>query len=120
MLSVLICIVCFLPGVCNDAVLRPDGSFNSTYADTRYNESIAAAVKNDASPPKEPGTKTAELLYHFAPYAPAGAISRLDGLNLGDAYARVTRGASLWALVLSCFGLSTLLSIKATGEKLGE
>ena len=70
---------------------------------------------------REPaGTKTAELLLSFfAPYAPAGAISRLDGLNLGDAYARVTRGASLWALVLSCFGLSTLLSIKATGEKLG-
>ena len=43
----------------------------------------------------------------------------LDGLDLGDAVARVTRGASLWALVLSCFGLGTLLSLKATGRKFG-
>ena len=31
----------------------------------------------------------------------------------------MTRGASLWALVLSCFGLGTLLSLKATGGKFG-
>ena len=43
----------------------------------------------------------------------------LTGLDLGDAVARVTRGASLWALVLSCFGLGTLLSLKANGRKFG-
>ena len=31
----------------------------------------------------------------------------------------MTRGASIWALVLSCFGLGTLLSLKATGTKFG-
>ena len=81
--------------------------------------SVAAGIKSSDGPPKEPGTSTAELLYHFGPYAPAAAISRFDGLQLGDAFARVTRGASLWALVLSCFGLGTLLSLKATGEKFG-
>ena len=118
-LSVLICAVYFLPGARNDAVLRRDGSFNWIYVDTQYNHSIAADIKSGDSPPKAPGTATAELLYHFGPYAPAAAISRLDGLDLGDAFARVTRGASLWALVLSCFGLGTLLSLKATGEKFG-
>ena len=87
--------------------------------DTQHFHAIAASIKNDGSPPKTPGTVTAELLYHFGPYAPAAAISRLDGLDLGDAVARVTRGASLWALVLSCFGLGTLLSLKATGRKFG-
>ena len=71
------------------------------------------------APPKRPGTATAELCYRFGPYAPSAAVSRITGLALGDAYARVTRGASLWALVLSCFGLGTLLSLKATGEKFG-
>jgi hypothetical protein len=118
-LSVLICAVYFLPGARNDAVLRRDGSFNWIYVDTQYNHAIAADIKSGDSPPKTPGTATAELLYHFGPYAPAAAISRLAGLNLGDAFARVTRGASLWALVLSCFGLGTLLSLKANGEKFG-
>ena len=119
LLSVLICGVYFLPGARNDAVLRRDESYNWIYMDTQYNHSMAASIRNGDSPPKEPGSATAELLYHFGPYAPAAAISRLDGLDLGDAYARVTRGAALWALVLSCFGLGTLLSIKANGGKFG-
>lgn len=118
-LSALICAVYFLPGARNDAVLRRDGSFNWIYVDTQYNDAIGAAITSGGSPPKEPGTATAELLYHFGPYAPSAAISRFTGLKLGDAFARVTRGTSLWALVLSCFGLGTLLSLKATGEKFG-
>jgi hypothetical protein len=118
-LSVLICAVYFLPGARNDAVLRHDGSFNWIYVDTQWFHSMAASIKSGDSPPKEAGTTTAELLYHFGPYAPAAAISRLTGLYLGDALARVTRGASLWALVLSCFGLGTLLSLKATSGKFG-
>jgi hypothetical protein len=117
--SALICAVYFLPSACNDLVQRRDGSFNWRYVDTQHFHSIAASIKNGGSPPKTPGTATAELLYHFGPYAPAAAISKLDGLDLGDAVARVTRGASLWALVLSCFGLGTLLSLKASGGKLG-
>ena len=117
-ISVLICAVYFLPGARNDAVLRRDGSFNWIYVDTQYNHGMAATIKN-GSPPREPGTAIAELLYHFGEYAPAAAISRVDGLRLADAYARVTRGVSLWALVLSCFGLGTLLSLKATGAKFG-
>jgi hypothetical protein len=118
LLSALICAVYLLPMARNDAVLRRDGSFNWIYPDSQFNYSIAAAVKR-SSPPTEPGSDTEELLYHFGPYAPAAAISRLDGLDLGDAYARVTRGASLWALVLSCFGVGTLLSLKANGGKFG-
>ncbi|MGA9471782.1 MAG: hypothetical protein WBV36_04920 [Terriglobales bacterium] len=118
-LSVLICAVFFLPGARNDAVVRRDGSFNWIYVDTQYFDSVAASIKNSDGPPKTPGTSTEELRYHFGPYAPAAAISRLDGLELGDAFARVTRGASLWALVLSCFGLGTLLSLKANGTKFG-
>ncbi len=118
-LSVLICAVFFLPGARNDAVLRRDGSFNWIYVDTQYNYSIAAAIKNGDNPPKDPGTATEELLYHFGGYAPAATISRFTGLDLGHAFARVTRGASFWALVLSCFGLGTLLSLKATGGRFG-
>jgi hypothetical protein len=110
-LSVLIGAVYFFPAARNDAILRRDGSFNWIYVDTQYNHAIASAIKNGGSPLEEPGTATTELLYHFGPYAPAGVISRLDGLNLGDAFARVTRGASLWASMLSCFGLSTLLMV---------
>ncbi|MGO8814605.1 MAG: hypothetical protein ACLQVG_08035 [Terriglobia bacterium] len=117
--SALICAVYFLPSARNDLVQRRDGSFNWSYTDTQHFHAIAASIKTGGSPPKTPGTVTAELLYHFGPYAPAAAISRLDGLDLGDAVARVTRGASLWALVLSCFVLGTLLSIKANGKKFG-
>jgi hypothetical protein len=118
-LSVLICAVFFLPGARNDAVLRRDGSFNWIYVDTQYNYSIVADIKSGDTPPKDPGTLTTELLYHFGPYAPAAVISRVTGLGPGDAYARLTRGASLWALLLSSFGLGTLLSLRATGGKLG-
>jgi hypothetical protein len=119
LLSALICAVCFLPSASNDLVQRRDGSFNWKYMDTQYFHAMAATIKTGESPPKTPGTATAELLYHFGPYAPAAAISRLDRLDLGDAVARLTRGGSIWALVLSCFGLGTLLSLKATGTKFG-
>jgi len=118
-LSALVCTVYFLPGASNDLVQRRDGSFSWSFVDTQHFHSIAAAIKTGGSPPKSPGTVTAELLYHFGPYAPAAAISRLDGLDLGDAVVRVTRGASNWALLLSCFGLGTLLSLKATATKFG-
>jgi hypothetical protein len=118
-LSVLICAILFLPGARKDAALRSDGSFNWIYADTQYNYSVAAAIMNGDRPPNVPGTATEELAYHFGGYAPAAVISNLDGLDLGHAYARVTRGASFWALVLSCFELGTLLSLKANGEKFG-
>ena len=119
LLSVLICGVYFIPGARNDAALRRDGSFNWIYGDTQYFHSVAASIKNSEGPPKAPGISIEELRYHFGPYAPSAALSRFDGLNLGDAYARVTRGASLWALVLSCFGLGTFLSLKANGGTFG-
>jgi hypothetical protein len=119
LLSAVICAVYFVPSACNDLVNRHDGSFNWKYIDTQHFHAMAASIKNGGSPPKTPGTATAELLYHFGAYAPAAAISRLDGLDIGDAVARVTRGASLWALVLSCFGFGTLLSLRATGAKFG-
>ena len=119
LLSALICALYFLPSASNDLVQRRDGSFNWIAWDTQHFHAMAASIKNGGSPPKTPGTDTAELLYHFGPFAPAAAISRFDGLDLGDAEARVTRGASLWALVLSCFSLGTLLSIEATGKKFG-
>jgi len=119
-LSVLICAVYFLPSARNDATLRSDGSFNWIYVDTQYFHSIAASIKSGDSPPRAPGTATEQLLYHFGAYAPAAAISRVTGLDVGDALARVTRGASLWALLLACFGLGSLLSVKATGGKFGS
>ena len=119
LLSALICAVYFLPTARNDLVQRRDGSFNWRFVDSQHFHSIAASIKNGGSPPRTPGTFTAELLYHFGPYAPAAAISKLDGLNLGDAVARLSHGAWLWALVLSCFGLGTLLSLRATGRTFG-
>ena len=119
LLSALICGLYFIPAAKNDAVRRRDGSFNWIYGDTQYFHAIAASIKNSDGPPKAPGISIDELRYHFGPYAPAAAISRLDGLALGDAYARVTRGASLWALVLSCFGVGTILSLKANGGRFG-
>lgn len=119
LLSALVCAVYFFPTARTDLVQRSDGSFHWSFVDTQHFHAIAASVKDSGSPPKTPGTFTAELLYHFGPYAPAAAISKLDALALGDAMARVTRGASLWALVLSCLGLGTLLSIKANGSEFG-
>jgi hypothetical protein len=118
-LSALICAVCFLPSASNDMVWRHDGSFNWKYVDTQQFYAVAESIKTAQGPPKTPGTVTVELLYHFGPYTPAAAISRLDGLDLGDALARVTRGTELWTLVLSCFALGMLLSLKATGTKFG-
>jgi hypothetical protein len=118
-MSVLICLIYFLPAARNDAVLRHDGTFHWMYVDTQYSYAIAAAIKGGESPPVGPGTTLEQLRYHFGPYAPAALISHVTNLDLGDALARVTRGTSLWALVLSSFGLGTLLSVKATGRSFG-
>jgi hypothetical protein len=119
LLSAAICIVYFVPSASNDLVQRNDGSYSWMFIDTQHFHAVAASIKDGGSPPKTPGTATAELLYHFGAYSPAALISRVDGLPLGDALARVTRGASLWALVLSAFGLGTLLSLRANDTKFG-
>ncbi|MGA7243726.1 MAG: hypothetical protein WBX19_11105, partial [Terracidiphilus sp.] len=118
-LSILVCAVFFYPSARKDAVLKSDGGFNWIYVDTQFFYSIAADIESGAQPPRIPGATALELRYHFAPYAPAAVISRFSWLNLGDAFARITRGASIWALLLSCFGLGTILSVKATGRKFG-
>ena len=118
-LSLVICGVFFFFPARKDAVLQANGSFNWIYADTEHFYSIASSIRRDELPPKSPGTATADLLYHFGPYAPAAVISRIDGLELGDALVRVTRGASICALVLSCFGLGTMLSSRVNEEKFG-
>ncbi len=118
-LSFLVCLVYFLPSARKDAVLDHDGSFRWIYVDTQHFYAIAAGIKGDERPPVGPGSATEPLLYHFAPYVPAAVLSRVDGLALGDSLVRVTRGASIWALLLSCFGFGTLLSLRATGEKFG-
>jgi hypothetical protein len=118
-LSAVICLVYFLPSARNDAVLRSDGSFNWIYVDTQHFYAIAASIKSGGIPPQSPGSSTAQLLYHFGPYVQAAAISELTGLNLGDSLARVTRGVSLWALILSTFGIGTLLSVRANGKHFG-
>jgi hypothetical protein len=117
--SALICAVFFVPGARNDAVQRVDGSFNWIYVDNEVHYAIAAGIKDGDIPPRVPGAATQELLYHFGAYAPSAVVSRFTGLDLGDAFARVTRGAQIWALVLSCFGLGTLLSLEATNSKFG-
>lgn len=119
LLAVVVCVVFTLPGARNDSVRRSDGSFNWMYVDNVVHYAIAAGIKDGDNPPRVPGAATEELLYHFGAYAPSAVISRVTGVELGDAFARVTRGAQMWALVLSCFGLGTLLSLKGTGTKFG-
>ncbi len=118
-LSALICAIYFLPGAWNDAVMRRNGSYNWIYVDTQFFQATVASIKSGFSPPKTPGTFTADLLYHFAPYTPAALLSRLLGLDAGDALARITRGASIWALVLSSFGVGLQLARRATGKTFG-
>ena len=118
-LSTLICVIYFLPGAWNDAVFRRDGSYNWIYVDTQFFQATVASIKSGFSPPRTPGTFTADLLYHFAPYTPAALLSGIIGVDTGDALARLTRGASIWALVLSSFGVGTLLARRATGKIFG-
>ena len=67
------------------------------YVDTQYNYAIAVVYQGQfrGRRTEPPGSVTVPLLYHFGGYAPAAAISRFDGLDLGDSFARVTRGTSL-------------------------
>jgi hypothetical protein len=118
-LSVLICALYFVPGALHDAVLRPDGSFSWFSVDTQLYQSIVASIRNSVGPPKMAGTSTAELRYHFGPYSLAAAVSLFTGIDTGDALVRVTRGVEQWALVFSCFGLGTMLSLRATGKAIG-
>ncbi|HKO18381.1 MAG TPA: hypothetical protein VJU82_05805 [Acidobacteriaceae bacterium] len=113
-LSALVCFLFFLPAARNDAVRRTNGSFNWMYVDTQHFYALSESAVQDNRPPRTPGTATAELLYHFGPYVPAAVLSQVDGLDIGDALARVTRGASIWALILSTFALGTLLAIRTT------
>jgi hypothetical protein len=118
-LSVLICGIYFTPGAFNDAISRPDGSFNWLYVDTQHLHSMVTSIKTSDHSPRMAGTATAELIYHFGAYSLPAALSRFTGLNAGDAYARVTRGVAQWALVFSCYGLGILLSLRATGKAFG-
>jgi hypothetical protein len=119
LLSVGICLIYFLPSARNDAAKRPDGSYNWIYVDTQHFYAISAVVKSGQSPPTSPGSATTPLLYHFGPYVPAGVISATTGIDLGDCLARITRGASLWALLLAVYGFGRYLSRVANGSDFG-
>ena len=117
--SALICAIYFVPGALNDAVRKPDGSFTWFNIDTQLYNSIVVSIRNSVPPPKMAGTATAELRYHFGPYAVAAGISRLTRIAEGDALVRVTRGVEQWALIFSCFGLGMILSLKQNGKAFG-
>lgn len=119
LLSALICGLYFVPGAFNDGVVRRDGSFTWFSIDTQLYHSMVASIKNSDGRPKMAGTSTADLCYHFGPYSLAAGISKLTGVSTGDALVRLTRGVEQWALVFSCLGLGTLLSLTATGKKFG-
>ncbi len=119
LLSALICAFYFIPGAFNDAVLRHDGGYTWLNIDTQLNHSWVESIRNSEGPPKMAGTSTAELCYHFGPYSLAAAISRFTGIDAGDALVRVTRGVEQWTLVFSCFGLGTMLSLRATARTFG-
>lgn len=118
-LSALICALYFIPGALHDAVLRPDGSYSWLTIDTQLNHSLVTSIRNSVGRPKMAGTSTAELCYHFGSYSLAAAISFFTGIDAGDALARLTRGVEQWALVFSCYGLGTMLAVRATGKTLG-
>ncbi len=118
-LSALICAIYFIPSAFNDAVMRSDGSFSWFSIDTQYYHSMVASIRTSVGQPKMPGTFTADLHYHFGPYAVAAAISALSGISTGDAMVRVTRGVEQWALIFSSLGLGTLLSLRATSKTFG-
>src|SRR6202044_3433764 len=100
-------------------VQRPDGGFTWFSIDTQLYHSMVVSIRNSIPPPKMAGTSTAELRYHFGPYAVTAGIALLSRIAEGDALVRVTRGVEQWALIFSCFGLGTILSFKATGKAFG-
>lgn len=119
LLSAIICAIYFVPGAFNDAVLRQDGSFAWFSVDTQYYHSMVEAIRISEGKPKMPGTFTSDLYYHFGPYALPAAVSAISGISTGDALVRVSRGVEQWALIFSCLGLGTLLSLKATKKTFG-
>jgi len=118
-LSVLICALYFIPGAFNDAVVRHDGGFSWSSIDTQYYHSMVESIRISVGQPKMPGTFTADLYYHLGPYAVAAAISAFGRISTGDALIRVTRGVEQWALIFSCLGVGTFLSLKATAKTFG-
>ena len=119
MLSFLVCLVYFLPSARKDAVLDHDGSFRWIYVDTQHFYAIAAGIKGDERTSRRAGKRHRTAPLSFRSLCARSGPFTGGGLDLGDALARVTRGASIWALVLSCFGFGTLLSLRATGQKFG-
>lgn len=119
LVSVAICAAYFPPSAMGNFVQHPDGSYSWRHRDSEHFQAIAASIENTNGAPKSPGTATADLRYHFGGEAAAAAISRFDRLDIGDALGRVTRGVTMWALLLATFAVGTLLSLRATGDKFG-
>jgi len=117
-LAVMICVIYFLPSAFNDAVSRADGGFTWLSIDTQLYHSMVVSIRN-STPPKMAGSFTSELCYHFGPYTVAAAVSLFVRIAESDALVRVTRGVEQWALLFSCLGLGTMLSLKANGKKFG-
>jgi len=110
LLSVVVCGLYFLPGALQDGVTTPGGGFQWMYVDTQFQMAIAAVVKTNHGPPAMPGMALAPLTYHFGPYALSGVLSAMTGLPLGDALARVVRGAGQIALILAALAFGRELA----------
>lgn len=117
--AVLICAIYFVPGAFNDAVPLKDGGFSWFSIDTQLYHSMVSSIRNGTLPPRMAGSFTAELCYHFGPYAVAAAVSLFARISEADALVRVTRGVEQWALLFSCLGLGTMLSLRVNGKRFG-
>jgi hypothetical protein len=80
------------------------------YADTQYHMAVSVAVKNAEGRPRMPGMHEAELRYHFAPYAIAGAASSALSVPIHDTFGRLLRGISQFTLMVSALGLGLILA----------
>ena len=114
LVSMLIAVVFYRPGLEMNGVQLADGRYSWIDGDASYDTSVAASIKM-GSPVRMPGMYEAELAYHYGAYAISAFLSVATGLELAAAL-KVLHGLGLTVLFLAAIGCSSTFG-KILGDR---
>jgi hypothetical protein len=108
LISIVACLSYFVTDIRKNHVSTPENGYSFLHADSTFNMTIAAAVKNGVKP-WLPTSGETPLVYHYGSQSIAGSYAKFTGANLSDALLALA-GVGLMALLSASVGLATLVT----------
>ncbi len=108
LVSIAVCLSFFMTDIRKNHVSTPEKGYSFLHADSTFNMSVTAAIKNGVKP-WLPTSGVTPLVYHYGSHSIAGSHSKFTGASINDALLALA-GVGLMVLLSVSIGLAALVS----------